>query len=210
MGHYQLERYRSWGLVDPERVGRYTERDIDRLVEIRKLEGEARQMARRVIRLRVTNWHLFPVPPDRVRAAMIELLAPRTFRAPKRKWNQMVRVGRALRAELEAQLHAAQGDPFQSMVPRMMLSAPKVRPMPADLSYWTGLLRAPISDWDFGQLVAHSAHDDSINQLRSYWPSDDQIPVEERVTLLTVWAIHHQQQLVESAAKRRSGAVAPI
>lgn len=169
-------------------------------------------MARRVLRLRATNWHLFPVPPDRVRKAMIELLAPRTFRAPKRKWKQIVQADRVMRAELEAQLQAAQGDRFKSMVPRMVLDQPQVRPLPVELGLWADLIRdAPISDWDFDQIVARSASGDSINRRRPYWPSDDQIPVEERVTLLTVWEIRYQQQLVDRATKRRGlgEAVAP-
>jgi hypothetical protein len=85
----QLATYQEWGLM-PERLGGgWVDADVERLVRIRELDGQARSMNRRVILLRDVRW---PTPSAKLRQAMLETIPSLT--APKAK---MLAVYRALR-----------------------------------------------------------------------------------------------------------------
>ncbi|MGC2208110.1 MAG: hypothetical protein WA724_09730 [Candidatus Dormiibacterota bacterium] len=99
----------------------------------------------------------------------------------------MVSADRENRDWLQAQIQAAQGNPFRSTIPEMELSQPKLSPKLADFASWANLLTCDsLSDANFNAIVARAAGYDIAHQTRSYWPTDDQIPPEERVTLLTI------------------------
>lgn len=77
----QLEVFESWGLIDRGADG-YPAITVERVVEILEAANEARQLPRRVVRLRA-DYHAFPVPAQHVQRAFVEL-AP-TIRAPAKK-----------------------------------------------------------------------------------------------------------------------------
>ena len=86
----QFENYRGYGLLgEPDANDRWPARLADRINDIQKAKAVARPLARRVVLLR-RDYVDFPVPADKVREAMEEMLP--TIKRPSTK---MKRVHRA-------------------------------------------------------------------------------------------------------------------
>lgn len=84
VSYKQFQGYRKWLLIpDPEDGGWPTEM-VDRLIQIRKLEVQARPLWRRAILLHA---RYYTVAPSALRAAMLRTLP--TIKAPKRKMRRI-------------------------------------------------------------------------------------------------------------------------
>ncbi len=72
VSHMQFQQFWKAGLLPEPQEGRWSEDTVDRLVIVRRLSETVRSLPRRVIRLRD---HLnFPVEPEKLRQAMVDLI----------------------------------------------------------------------------------------------------------------------------------------
>src|SRR5438552_7917777 len=80
VSHKQFEGYLKSGLIPGSEDGGWLIETVDRLVQIRKLEDQARPLWRRAILLHARN---YPMKPSALRDALLRTLP--TIKAPKRK-----------------------------------------------------------------------------------------------------------------------------
>ncbi len=84
VSHKQLEGYLESGLIPDSKDGGWPIETVDRLVQIRKLEDQARPLWRRAILLHARN---YPIEPSVLRDAVLRTLP--TIKAPKRKMQRV-------------------------------------------------------------------------------------------------------------------------
>lgn len=80
--HKQFSSYREWGLLPEPDNGRWPVAVADLLIRIRELSDSVRSLPRRVIVLR-QDYTRFPIPADRLRQAMLDVVP--TMTAPLHK-----------------------------------------------------------------------------------------------------------------------------
>lgn len=163
----QFQIYREWGLLPEQPEGGWTEADVARLVRIRELGDEVRQMHRRVIRLYDPGWS---IPPDKLRQAMVETIPSIT--ASSRK----------LRAIYRA-IRVSYGDATPEEAQRLMLP-PEWR-LP-DRQTWQRLFEWPTAQ-EFALLaesVSSQAHALQTHPAVRSARVLNQVPEEEVVILL--------------------------
>jgi hypothetical protein len=203
--HEQFELYVGWGLLFPTPHGRWPVWTVDRLVEIRQAESVARPMPRRVVRLR-GNYQKFPVPPRLVQRAMVEMVGPRSIKAPKRKLRQ---INTAINKVLGKAAVAA--NPPVGRSPFPPVPAAWLNPHPSE---WQRILRAPWGEQFLETRVAFQYHtNDSYGVMGAdVWPSEHQIPFEERILLLTVreLSVDYQRTMADVADKLRRLPGSPV
>lgn len=174
VSYKQFRGYRKWLLIpDPENGG-WPPETVDRLIQIRKLEDQARPLWRRAILLHA---RYYPVTPSALREAMLRTLP--TIKAPKRKMRRIDAVVRWEARKLE--------DPAYGGMVRLNPMRPTDDFM--EPGKWKGILsRGDIDDVLFG---AHAStmgyfalglkHGAKGTRLDISWISD-----EEVITLLTI------------------------
>jgi hypothetical protein len=131
----QFDSYRVAGLLpEPDASGRYPAWALGALLAVRRLSREVRALSRRVIRLG-SDAVTFPVPPEKLRAAMLELVTIMTDRTRK-----MARVARA----------ASRGRPIRA--PKVSTWKALVEAVPAEhialwAPGWYAMVRDVIPTW---------------------------------------------------------------
>ena len=213
--HQQFAAYRNWGLLPrvlnrieraeedeefhPKR-GKYdAEKVVECWVRIRR-EG-TRSLPRRVLRLR-SDFGSFPVPAPPLRGAMVAVLTPGTLRAPKRKLNRLIAYYKYRRRSREVDLQSPW--PATRMAARIDLG---VRPvtLAADVDGWRRLVKHPaVSNKQFGQLAAFAYHWNAMYAMdpACAWPDEHEIPLEERIILLTLIELKPWVDAYEAPAAR--------
>jgi hypothetical protein len=179
--HEQFQSYVDWGLLIPSPDGGWPVWTVDRLVEIRQAKVDAGPLPRRVVRLR-SNYQKFPVPPALLKRAMIDMAGTRSISAPKRKLRRMnSAINRALaKVTVGADPIRRGGHSPVGPVPESWVNPHPLR--------WQTILRIPVDDNYFETKAAFQYHTDhSFGVMASdAWPSETEIPLEERILLLTV------------------------
>lgn len=189
----------EWGLLEEEGDGKWSVETVEKLIEIRGEERKARSLARRVVRL-YRYYYRFPVRVPLLRKAMVEMAGPRSIKAPIRKLRRIVSAERELLAKMAAEIPL----PSRGRGGRPGVQWPQEweRPEP---STWQKILAAPFDDYYF-QTRAGMQYGADFRYTRSasgIWPSDEEIPVEERVLLLMVReiSIDYYRTLADVAEK---------
>jgi hypothetical protein len=184
---------RRWGLIPaPDAVGCWSEDIADRLVRIGALGRSVRSMPRRVIILRCEG---VPIPPDKVRDAMCDVIPTITQSVSKMK--------RAMKAR---ELLAAPDVAQLTVRERRKREREAWRPPPP--AKWLNLMRQGVPEWmerRFG--IWCIAAKWSTERVRNTAHDIANIPIEELVTLFAIQDIAIQlenvqrDQEVEKSAK---------
>lgn len=192
VGHAQFVGYRRWGLIPDAVDGRYPEQVIERLIrtqaEIRTPYGKTRSMPRRVIRL-WTDVQTFSVEPPAVRRAMKKLLGPRSIDRPSQKFKWIYSFYRRHRRWGAVRRRGRPQLPFGLANP--LLSGPLVVLSPTVPEWHRVIDDDSITDAEFGRLAEAARDRDKAygyQGMQLGWPQEEEIPLEERLTLLTAIA----------------------
>jgi hypothetical protein len=170
MSDGQLKAFAEWGLLDRDARG-YAADSLDRLPSILEAGSDARSMPRRVVRLR-GNHDLFPVPPEPLRRAMVEL-AP-TISRPIRKLARVLAAQRAFAERIGQRGTPRKGRlPAAASWPALLRSVP-LAVLDSRVMAWYQLVAAVLPTY-----LKDSGHDLS------------DIPIEEQVVLLAVLDLSH-------------------
>lgn len=174
VSHKQFQGYRKWLLIPDPEDGGWPPETVDRLIQIRKLEQQARPLWRRAILLHAKG---YPMDPRMLRRAMLRTLP--TIKAPKRK---MRRIDAAVQWEakkLEDPAYAgfARAEPMTSTDDSM------------DPAKWKAILgRKDVDDELFGAHSSTMSYFALALRHAADRPQLDisSIPDEEVIILLTV------------------------
>lgn len=85
----QFAAYQARGLLPQRPAGGWIDADVERLIQIRRLETQARPLNRRVILLQNAQW---PIPGDSLRQAMIDTIP--SIKSPHKKATAVYRAVR--------------------------------------------------------------------------------------------------------------------
>jgi len=213
--HAQLMRLHEWDLLGQRQCGLWPPEAADRVIQARKLESDkdgARFLPRRVIRLRA-DFQRFPIPNETLRRAMVELVSG--IQRPAHSL-QLVHQAMCWLVELR---YAQYGPPrpLGQVGGGWLLNEERYPPpfppsaqLPAPTE-WKAILKDPTVPNDmtnglsFGRVAWDSYRWNLAleGEMKRQETAYLQIPLEERIVVLTVRHLSLVKQSQDDAAKSR-------